>query len=36
VNWLRPDDVMIDAGRPVLIVPYAGSFERVCRRVLVA
>jgi len=36
VNWLRPDDVMIDAGRPVLVVPYAGTFERVGRRVLVA
>ena len=36
VTWLRPDDVMIDAGRPVLIVPYAGSFERVGRRVLIA
>jgi nucleotide-binding universal stress UspA family protein len=36
VTWLRPDDVMIDAGRPVLVVPYAGSFERVGRRVLIA
>ena len=26
VGWLRPDDVMIDAGRPVLIVPCAGTF----------
>jgi nucleotide-binding universal stress UspA family protein len=36
VTWLRPDDVMIDAGRPVLIVPNAGNFERVGRRVLIA
>jgi nucleotide-binding universal stress UspA family protein len=36
VGWLRPDDVMIDAGRPVLIVPCAGTFERVGRRVLMA
>ena len=36
VAWLRPDDVMIDVGRPVLVVPYAGIFERVGRRVLIA
>ena len=36
VTWLRPDDLMIDSGRPVLVVPYAGTFERVGRRVLVA
>jgi nucleotide-binding universal stress UspA family protein len=34
--WLTPDDVMIDIGRPVLVVPYAGTFGRVGRRVLVA
>ena len=32
----RPDDVVVGAGRPVLVVPYAGSFEHVGRRVLVA
>jgi hypothetical protein len=36
VAVLRPDDVMIDTGRPVLVIPYAGTFERVGRRVLVA
>ncbi|MBV8088236.1 MAG: universal stress protein [Alphaproteobacteria bacterium] len=36
VTWLRPDDLMVDSGRPVLIVPYAGTFEWVGRRVLVA
>jgi nucleotide-binding universal stress UspA family protein len=36
VTWLRPDDLIIDSGRPVLVVPYAGTFERVGRRVLVA
>jgi hypothetical protein len=36
VTLLRPDDLMIDSGRPVLIVPYAGTFERVGIRVLVA
>lgn len=35
-TWLRPDDVMVDAGRPVLVVPYAGAIERVGRRVLIA
>jgi nucleotide-binding universal stress UspA family protein len=35
-TWLRPDDLMIDSGRPVLVVPYAGSFAHVGRRVLVA
>jgi nucleotide-binding universal stress UspA family protein len=34
--WLKPDDVMVEIGRPVLVVPYAGAFERVGRRVLVA
>ena len=35
-TWLRPDDVMIGIGRPVLVIPYAGTFERVGKRVLVA
>jgi nucleotide-binding universal stress UspA family protein len=35
-SWLRPDDLMTDIGRPVLIVPYAGVFANVGRRVLVA
>jgi nucleotide-binding universal stress UspA family protein len=35
-TWLRPDDLMVEAGRPVLVVPYAASVERVRRRVLVA
>jgi nucleotide-binding universal stress UspA family protein len=32
----RPDDVVIAAGRPVLVVPYAGRFETVGKRILVA
>jgi nucleotide-binding universal stress UspA family protein len=36
MSWLRPDDVMIDIGRPVLVVPCAGIFEHVGRRVLIA
>ncbi|MGH7094465.1 MAG: universal stress protein [Stellaceae bacterium] len=36
LTWLRPDDIMIDAGRPVLVIPYAGTFEHVGKRVLIA
>ncbi len=36
VAVLRPDDVMIDTGRPVLVIPHAGTFEHVGLRVLVA
>ncbi len=32
----RPEDIVIAAGRPVLVVPYAGTFEAVGRRILVA
>ena len=35
-TWLRPDDLMIDIGRPVLVIPYAGAFASVGKRVLVA
>jgi nucleotide-binding universal stress UspA family protein len=32
----RPEDLVVAAGRPVLVVPYAGTFETVGKRVLVA
>ena len=32
----RPDEIIIAAGRPVMVVPYAGIFEQVGARVLVA
>jgi nucleotide-binding universal stress UspA family protein len=32
----RPEDILITAGRPVLVVPYAGIFETVGKRMLVA
>jgi nucleotide-binding universal stress UspA family protein len=32
----RPEDIVMAAGRPVLVVPYAGVFETVGKRVLVA
>jgi nucleotide-binding universal stress UspA family protein len=31
----RPEEVALAAGRPVLVVPYVGRFDRVGRRVLV-
>jgi nucleotide-binding universal stress UspA family protein len=31
-----PQDLIVAAGRPVLVVPYAGAFATVGRRVLVA
>ena len=33
---LRPDDVVMAVDRPVLVVPYAGNFETVGKRILVA
>jgi len=35
-TWVRPDHVVTAAGRPVLVVPYAGTFSSVGKRVLVA
>jgi nucleotide-binding universal stress UspA family protein len=34
-TW-RPEEIVIGCGRPVLMVPYVGSYARVGRRVLVA
>ena len=31
----RPEDVALMAGRPILVVPYAGKFEQIGQRVLV-
>lgn len=36
VPHFRPADVLMAAGRPVLVVPYVGAFESIGRRVLVA
>jgi nucleotide-binding universal stress UspA family protein len=33
---LRPEEIVLAAGRPVLVVPYAGDFAEIGRRVLVA
>lgn len=32
----RPEDIIVGSGRPALVVPYAGRFEAVGRRVLIA
>jgi nucleotide-binding universal stress UspA family protein len=32
----RPEEIVLSCGRPVLMVPYIGSYSRVGRRVLVA
>jgi nucleotide-binding universal stress UspA family protein len=32
----RPEDIVVAVGRPVLIVPYAGTFESVGKRILIA
>jgi nucleotide-binding universal stress UspA family protein len=32
----RPEEVVLAAGRPVLVIPYAGEFAEIGRRVLVA
>jgi nucleotide-binding universal stress UspA family protein len=32
----RPEDIVVASGGPVLIVPYAGAFETVGKRILIA
>jgi nucleotide-binding universal stress UspA family protein len=32
----RPDEIILATGRPVLVVPYAGTYDTVGRRALVA
>jgi nucleotide-binding universal stress UspA family protein len=34
-SW-RPDEILVGCGRPVLMVPYTGTFPELGRRVLVA
>jgi nucleotide-binding universal stress UspA family protein len=33
---IRPQDIIAACGRPVLIVPYIGTFDHIGRRVMVA
>jgi nucleotide-binding universal stress UspA family protein len=35
-SWFRPEDIVVHCGRPVLMVPYIGTFVEVGRRVLIA
>lgn len=35
-SWYRPERVVLNCGRPVLMVPYIGTFEDAGRRVLIA
>jgi nucleotide-binding universal stress UspA family protein len=35
-RWYRPEDIVVNCGRPVLMVPYIGTFEEVGRRVVIA
>lgn len=35
-SWYRPEEVLITCGRPVLMIPYIGTFENLGRRVLIA
>ena len=32
----RPEEIVLATGRPVLVVPYAGTFETVGKRILIA
>ena len=36
VFGLRPQEIVLGCGRPVLVIPYAGDFADIARRVLVA
>ena len=35
-RWYRPEDIVVSCGRPVLMVPYVGTFTELGQRVLVA
>src|SRR6266699_4247208 len=35
-SGFRPDDLVMAGGRPVLVIPYAGEFGAIGRRVLIA
>jgi nucleotide-binding universal stress UspA family protein len=35
-SQFRPQDIVLGAGRPVVVVPYAGTFETLGKRVLIA
>jgi nucleotide-binding universal stress UspA family protein len=35
-HGFRAEDIVVGCGRPVLVIPYAGAFDKVGQRVLVA
>jgi hypothetical protein len=35
-EYVIPERVLLESGRPVILVPYTGSFSAIDRRVLVA
>jgi nucleotide-binding universal stress UspA family protein len=35
-SWYRPEEILVNCGRPVLMVPYIGTFDAAGRRVLIA
>lgn len=35
-SGFRPADIVVGSGRPVLVVPFAGEFDAIGRRVLIA
>jgi nucleotide-binding universal stress UspA family protein len=35
-SWYRPEEIVVNCGRPVLMVPYIGTYDEVGQRVLVA
>jgi nucleotide-binding universal stress UspA family protein len=35
-SGLRPEEIVLGGGRPVLVVPYAGDFRELGKRVLIA
>lgn len=35
-SWYRPEEIVVKCGRPVLMVPYIGTFDEAGRRVLIA
>ncbi len=34
-SWTRPEEVVINSGRPVLMVPYIGNYPSIGQRVLI-
>jgi nucleotide-binding universal stress UspA family protein len=34
-SWSRPEEIVINSGRPVLMVPYIGSYPNIGERVLI-